>query len=171
MDAAQVLEEAYRRIRELVHQAADGIGPDSLTYRPEPGANSIAWLIWHLTRIQDDHLASLAGVPQLWEDREWATTTGVDRPADALGQGDGPAEVAAIRPNSPEGLVRYHDAVMARSLEYVAGLTRRDLDEIVDRSYDPPVTRGVRLVSVLSDNIQHAGQARYVRGIVDRLGI
>ncbi len=171
MDTGEVLEEAYRRINELVHQATDGLGYEGLAYRPEPGANSIAWLVWHLTRIQDDHIAALAGLSQLWEDRSWATVTGVDRPFEALGQGDGPDDVAAIQPGSPEGLLKYHDAVMQRSLAYVGDLAPSLLDEIIDRSYDPPVSRGVRLVSVLSDNLQHAGQARYLRGIVDRLGI
>jgi uncharacterized damage-inducible protein DinB len=171
MDTGQALEEAYRRINELVHQATDGLGHGGLVYRPEPGANSIAWLVWHLTRIQDDHLAALAGVSQLWEDRSWVTVTGIDPPVEAAGQGDGPDDVAAIQPGSSEGLLKYHDAVMRRSVAYVRDLTPGLLDEIIDRSYDPPVTRGVRLVSVLSDNIQHAGQARYLRGIVDRLGI
>lgn len=171
MDTGQVLEEAYRRINQLVHQATDGLDQGGLRYRPEPGANSIAWLVWHLTRIQDDHLAALGGAAQLWEDRSWVKVTGVDRPVKALGQGDGPDDVAAIQPSSSDGLLKYHDAVMQRSFAYVKDLTPVLLDEIIDRSYDPPVTRGVRLVSVLSDNIQHAGQARYLRGIVDRLGI
>ena len=171
MLSSQLLEESYRRINELVHQAADGLGTDGLAYRPEPGANSIAWLVWHLSRIQDDHIANSGGFDQLWSDRTWARTTGIDRPTEALGQGDGPEDVAAIRPSDGTGLLSYHDSVMDRSLKYVAGLTVEDLDEVIDRSYQPPVTRGVRLVSVLSDNLQHAGQARYLRGMVDRLGI
>lgn len=171
MEVADVLGEAYLRINQLVHQAADGLGVAGLAYRPEPGANSIAWLVWHLTRVQDDHVSTLAGTDQVWSDRAWVDLTGIDRDAETLGQGDGPDDVAALLPNSAEGLLRYHDTVMSRSGSYIAGLSSSALAEVVDRSYDPPVSRGVRLVSVLSDNIQHAGQARYLRGIVDRLGI
>jgi hypothetical protein len=57
-----------------------------------------------------------------------------------------------------------------RSVSYLQGLTDGDFDEVVDRSWDPPVTRGVRLVSVVGDDLQHAGQAAFVRGIVERLG-
>jgi Protein of unknown function (DUF664) len=68
-------------------------------------------LVWHLTRIQDDHVAEVAGAEQL---------------------------------------------------------TDPELARVVDRSWDPPVTLGVRLVSVLADNLQHAGQAAFVRGILQR---
>ena len=39
-------------------------------------------------------------------------------------------------------------------------------DRVVDRTWDPPVTLGVRLVSILDDDTQHAGQAAYVRGLL-----
>jgi hypothetical protein len=38
---------------------------------------------------------------------------------------------------------------------------------VVDASWDPPVTLGVRLVSVISDDLQHAGQAAYLRGMIE----
>jgi len=167
MNAGGLLVEGFSRINQLVHQATEGVGMDGLLYRPEPGANSIAWLVWHLTRIQDDHISHLQGVVEKWPN--WMEDTGID--VEGLGQGDGPEEVAALRPVSVDALVRYHDAVHVSSLAYLASVTEADLDAVIDRSYTPPVTRGVRLVSVMSDNLQHAGQARFLRGIADRLGI
>jgi hypothetical protein len=58
--------------------------------------------------------------------------------------------------------------VAGRTAAYLAGVDAAELDRIIDRSYDPPVSVGVRLVSVISDNLQHAGQALYVRGSFDR---
>lgn len=164
-----VLIEAYERINQLVHKATEGVDAAGLAYRPEPGANSIAWLVWHLTRIQDDHISAIADVPQVWADRSWVDRTGIDRGSEELGQGDGPDDVAAIRPESADGLLAYHDEVMDRTFRFLSSLTDEDLDRVVDTSYTPPVTAGVRIVSVLSDNIQHAGQARYLCGIVDRI--
>jgi len=46
------------------------------------------------------------------------------------------------------------------------GVTGTELDRIVDRRWDPPVTVGVRLVSVADDCLQHAGQAAYARGLL-----
>lgn len=166
-----ILTEAYERINQLVHRATDGIDADGLSYRPEPGANSIAWLVWHLTRIQDDHISAIVGVPQVWADRDWATRSGIDRGPTDLGQGDGTDEVGAIRPDTASGLLAYHDEVMDRTFHYLATVDADELNRVVDNSYSPPVTAGVRIVSVLSDNLQHAGQARYLRGIIDRLEI
>ena len=54
----------------------------------------------------------------------------------------------------------------ARTVAHLAGLSEADLDRVVDERWDPPVTLGVRLVSVISDDLQHAGQAAYLRGLV-----
>ena len=77
--------------------------------------------------------------------------------------------MAAVRVKSPELLTGYYDAVAERTAEYVGGLIDADLDRVVDEAWDPPVTLGVRLVSVIDDCAQHAGQAAFVRGIVERL--
>jgi hypothetical protein len=50
----------------------------------------------------------------------------------------------------------------------VDGLTADQLASRVDRSWGPPVTLGVRLASVIADELQHAGQAVVVRGILQR---
>ena len=169
MDTTTLLVEAFRRIPELVHGACDGLDAAGLAYRPEPGANSIAWLVWHLSRVQDDHVAKIAGMDQVWADRVWAERTGIDRDVTATGFGDTPDDVAAVVPESSEELVAYHDAVVEHTMEYLAGVDASELDRIIDRSYDPPVLVGVRLISVISDNLQHAGQARYLRGTIERL--
>jgi hypothetical protein len=168
MNTSEVLIEAFGRIRELVRQSVAGANPKGLSYRPEPGANSIAWLVWHLTRIQDEHLSDAAGVEQAWTADGWHQRFGMEPDPHNTGRGHGPEEVAAI-PAEAELLIAHHEAVADRSLVHLATLDDAGLDRIIDRSYDPPVTVGVRLVSVVSDNLQHAGQARYLRGIIDRL--
>jgi hypothetical protein len=165
----EVVADAYNRIRELVHMAAEGLDAAGLAYRPEADANSIAWLAWHLTRIQDHHVSEIAGREQAWIADGWAERFGMAADAQNTGHGHTSEEVAAVRPDGPAVLVEYHDAVWARTQEYLSTIDADELDRIIDYSYDPPVSVGVRLVSVISDNIQHAGQARYVRGIVDRM--
>lgn len=166
MQTSDVLADAFGRIRQLVHQSADGLDADALTFRPGTDANSIGWLVWHLTRIQDDHVAEIAGRSQAWI--EWAERFGMPADLSNTGYGHTSEQVAALRPDGPDVLLGYHDMVFHRTLEYVAGITPDELDRIIDRSYDPPVSVGVRLMSVISDNLQHAGQARYVRGIIER---
>jgi uncharacterized damage-inducible protein DinB len=149
MGSAEILVDAFDRIRGVVHGAVDGLTPDQLAFRVDSRVNSIGWLVWHLTRIQDDHIADAAQVEQLW------TAGGQD-------------EVAAVRVPSGDLLTGYHDAVHDQTVEYVRGLTDRDLTRIVDESWTPPVSLAVRLVSVISDDLQHAGQAAFVRGLLQR---
>ncbi|WP_143671920.1 DUF664 domain-containing protein, partial [Streptomyces caniscabiei] len=80
--------------------------------------------------------------------------------------GHGAAQVAAVRVASGDLLTGYFDAVHERTLEYVRGLGPDDLDRVVDERWTPAVTLGVRLVSVLADDLQHVGQAAYVRGLL-----
>jgi len=167
MTTAELLADAFGRIREVVHEAVDGLSPGQLALRPAGHANSIAWLIWHLTRITDDHVAAAAGTEQAWTAGGWAARFGLPLDLADTGYGHDPDDVATVRVASGELLTGYHDAVSEQTTRYVRGLADADLDRIVDRRWDPPVTLGVRLVSVISDGLQHAGQAAYLRGLSD----
>jgi uncharacterized damage-inducible protein DinB len=166
MNGADLLAEALGRVRESVHQAVDGLNPDQLAYRLDEGANSIAWLVWHLTRIQDDHVAHVAGSDQVWTRGGWAERFGLPFEESATGYGHTTKDVAAVRVESPDLLTGYYDAVHERTLDYLSGLSEEDLDRVVDERWDPPVTLGVRLVSVVNDDTQHVGQAAFLRGVL-----
>ncbi len=166
MDVASVLLELYGRIPPLARHAVDGLGVEQLTARPTPGANPIGWLVWHLARVQDSHVAELLGAEQLWVGSGWARRLGLDPDPSNTGYGHTPDEVATVRPEQPGALLEYLEAVDARTRTMLRELTPADLDRIVDRSWDPPVTLGVRLVSIADDSLQHAGQAAYVRGLL-----
>jgi hypothetical protein len=168
MTSAELLVDAFGRIRQVVHRVVDGLTPEQLAFRVDPEANSVAWLVWHLTRIQDDHLADAGGFQQAWTSQGWVERFGLPFHPHATGYGHRAEEVAAVRVESGELLLGYHDAVHQQTTRYVAGLDDADLGRIVDRSWDPPVTLGVRLVSVVADDLQHAGQAAFVRGILQR---
>jgi uncharacterized damage-inducible protein DinB len=168
MTSADLLTDTFGRIREAVHAAVDGLTPDQLAYQPEPAANSIGWLVWHLARVQDDHVAGAAGTEQAWTSGSWAERFGFPAGSMVTGYGDSADEVAALRVKDAELLTAYYDAVHERTLRFLAGLTDSDLPRVVDTRWDPPVTLSVRLVSVVSDDLQHAGQATYLRGLIER---
>jgi hypothetical protein len=166
--SAELLVDAFARVHEVVHRVVDGLTPEQLAFRVDPGANSIAWLVWHLTRVQDDHVADAAQAEQVWTSQGWVERFGLPFNPLATGYGHRAADVASVRVASGELLVGYHDAVHQQTTRYVEGLGDADLARIVDRSWDPPVSLGVRLVSVIADDLQHAGQAAFVRGVVQR---
>jgi uncharacterized damage-inducible protein DinB len=125
-------------------------------------------LLWHLTRVQDDHLADAAGTEQVWTADGWYDRFGLPFPPAAHGYGFDSEQVGQVRVESADLLIGYHDAVHDRSVAWVRGLSDEDLQRVVDENWDPPVTLAVRVVSVLSDDLQHAGQAALLRGILDR---
>lgn len=170
MDAVAVLTDAYGRILESVQEVVAGLTPDQLAHRVDPGANSIAWLVWHLTRVQDDHVSEVAGQPQVWSGQGWAERFALPLPVESTGYGHTSADVATVRVDSPELLSGYHAAVHRQTLDFFGKITDADLDRVVDRRWTPPVTLGVRLVSVADDDARHVGQAEFVRGIVLRRG-
>jgi Protein of unknown function (DUF664) len=163
-----LLLDLFGRVDEHVHDAVDGIEPALLQVAPEPGCNPIGWLVWHLSRVQDLHIAELTGDPQVWEGNGWASRFGLTPDPANHGWGHTEVEVAAVRPDGPEALLEYHAAVAARTRTYIEALVPGDLARIVDKRWDPPVSLGVRLVSIVDDDMQHAGQATYVRGLLER---
>jgi hypothetical protein len=166
MDVAALLLEIYGRIPPLVRGAVDGVDLDRLTEAPAAGANTIAWLVWHLTRVQDHHVADLLDTEQIWVGGDWAHRFGLDPDPSNTGFGHSAEEVASVRPQRPDVLLEYHDTVDQRTRTLLLDITAADLDRIVDRRWDPPVTLGVRLVSIADDCVQHAGQAAYLRGLL-----
>ncbi len=160
-----LLTDAFNRVQEEVHAVCEGLTIEQVTARPGPDANTVGWLVWHLTRVQDDHVAQVAGREQVWTSDEWSEWFGLPFEPGATGYGQTPEEVGAVVA-SPELLTGYYDAVHAKTLDYVKGLDEQDLDRVVDAQWDPPVTLDVRLMSVVSDDLQHIGQAAYVRGLL-----
>lgn len=168
MEVHEALNEMVERIRELVHHTVPDLEGSALAWRPDPQSNSIAWLVWHLTRIQDDHVAEIAGDEQVWARQGWAERFGLPAGSADTGFGHSADQVAAIAPTDAQTLVDYHDAVADATGDYLRGRSAEELDRVIDRSYDPPVTVGVRLVSVTADCLQHVGQAAYLRGLFER---
>jgi hypothetical protein len=167
VDAISLLVEAFGRVPGLVRGAVDGLDEEELAWRPDPGANSVAWLVWHLARQQDAQVAALAGQEQEWTAGGWAGRAGLPFDDREHGYGMDAEDVAAVRLPA-DLLVGYAEAVHRVTVQHLSTLAEESLDEVVDEHWDPPVTRGVRLVSVLDDAVQHAGQAAYLRGLLQR---
>ncbi len=165
MDIAEVFVDAFGRVRGSVLEVVDGLSVDDLAWRADRDANTIAWLIWHLTRIQDDHVAHVAGTEQVWP--EWADRFALPFDVRDTGYGASSEDVAAVRA-SADLLIDYYESVHNATVKYVSTLQPPDLDRIVDTRWDPPVTLGVRLVSVVGDDLSHVGQAEFIRGLLER---
>ena len=167
MKTTDLLLDAFGRIDEEVGDTVEGLSEEQLAFRPGAGANSIAWLVWHLVRVQDNHVAEAAGEPEIWLEDGWADRFGLSLDPADTGYGHSVDDVAKVRA-SAELLTGYADAVGERTRRYLSSLDEEALDRVVDERWDPPVTLGVRLISVIGDDMAHLGQAQYVRGLQQR---
>lgn len=167
MDVGGLLSDSLGRVRDQVPEIVTGLDLDQLAWRPDPDANSIAWIVWHLTRIEDDHIADVAGTEQVWTSNGWYDRFALPFAPAVHGYGQSSADVAEVRVGG-DLLAGYHAETADRAIAYVEGLAPDELDRIVDERWDPPVSLGVRLVSVMNEVNAHVGQAAYLRGLVER---
>lgn len=163
-----LLLDAFGRVQELVRPVIQDLSVQELTWRPDTDANPLGWLVWHLTRVQDNHLAELGGTSEVWIAGGWAGRFALPYPDSSIGYGQSSKSVGQFFVNDPSLLGAYHDAVHTMTSEVIRGLSSDDHRRIIDESFDPPVTIGIRLVSVINDITQHIGQAGYLRGIIER---
>ena len=164
--AQEILRDSFTRLIEHVDDLTDGLTDELSSYQPTPAANSIAWQIWHSARVQDIQVCHIAETEEVWTRDGWVERFGLDLPRHDTGYGHGAAEVAKVRAPA-ELLAGYYHAVHEMTLDFVETLSVADLERVVDRSWDPPVTASARLVSIIDDCAQHLGQAAYLRGIAD----
>ncbi len=164
MDVRGLLTEGFGRITELYDGVADGLDQEQLSHRPDGTGNSIGWLLWHLARVQDHHVAGLADGPQVWE--TFQARFGLPNDTDDVGYGHTSEQVDAVRIEDAQLLVDYHHEVTLATARYLQTVDEKELEREVDQNWDPPVTAGVRLVSIQGDCLQHLGQAAYVKGLL-----
>jgi hypothetical protein len=164
---ADLLLDTLGRIREAGNQVLDDTPEDLLGTPPAPGTNTIAWLLWHIARGIDEQVAGVMGHDAVWEAGGWRERFALPLPADTHGYGMSFDEVLLVQ-TSARNLRGYLDATCDAAAEALRSVTDADLDRVVDEHWDPPVTLAVRLVSVLDDATQHAGQAAYASGILSR---
>ena len=166
MNSSDLLADLAARPLAAVGQLTDTLTADRLNVHPGGHPNSPAWLLWHSGREIDQQVADLGG-PEVWNAQGWGERFGLPVGSAEHGYGHTVEQAGAVLVDDPALLRDYLAAVTLASLAYLADLQEADLDEVVDDRWDPPVTRGVRLVSVYADALEHIGQVAYILGMPD----
>ena len=166
MDARNVLREAASRPATEAKALVNTLSEGALNAHAGGHTNSIAWLLWHAGRQMDVQLAQLSGEPQVWHSQGFDSRFNLGELGDTVGYGHTAEQARAVVVENAALLAEYLSATAAALSEYIAGLSEADLDDVIDTSWTPHVTRGVRLVSMIDDAAQHVGQAAYAAGIL-----
>lgn len=167
----ELIIDGYGRVLQILERALTGLAPEDLNEQPHPDSNSIGWIAWHLARVQDRHFANLMGEEQLWIAAGWYARFNRPPDVDDTGARHTSEQVAAFKSPDVQTFLDYYRSVYDRTKRYIFGLSEADLDrQLDDPRYQPPLTVGGRLVNVISDNLQHAGQVAYLRGLLKGKG-
>jgi len=157
------LDAAYRWIEQLSEDVTD----EQFFHQPTSDTNSIAWLVWHLSRWRDRVSALVAGETQVWISEGWAQRFGMAE--ERTGLGDTPEQVSSFR--VPRDQVLGYAASAHRAIvERVLKIPPEQFDQEVESAYGDrrPVWR--LMAGVIGDSTEHVGQINYLRGITAGLG-
>ena len=159
------------RNEAILFAALDGLTSAQLHEQPGPDSNPIGWLMWHLSRVQDNHVSAMEGSEHVWVAQLWYEQFGRDDDPGDRGRGHSSEQVAEFRSPDVETLLAYYQAVRSRTDAFLDGLGEADLDRAVPNlAGDGTVPMHVRLEMTLVDNIQHSGQIAYLRGLLKGKG-
>jgi DinB family protein len=166
MESAGLVLDVLDRVRGMVREALKDLTPEELSSPPKP---HIAWLVWHIARVQDANFSGLLARPQLWITDGWHAR--FNMPPDPRDYGSGHRQtreqVDAFTVTDNALLLDYHDAVFAQTKSYLSTVSNADLNRVLNEpQYSPLPTLSIRLASVINCNTRHAGQIEYLRGLV-----
>lgn len=172
MEWQLLITDLFVRISQELEQVLEGLTVDELNKKPAPDGNSVGWLAWHLTRSHDRNTSELLAEEQLWTKDKWhARFDRAPDPADT-GFGHSSEDIAAFRSPDSKTLLQYHLAVLELVKGYISGtLSETDLErEVESPTLGNIATVRARLVGIISEGLQHVGQAAYVRGLLEGKG-
>jgi hypothetical protein len=171
MELHEMLAVGYSGILRTLDYTLKGLTKEDINWQPKPDCNSIGWMVWHPIRFQDMQISEFMGEEQLWIKDGWYKKWG--RKADPKESGGGmtPEDLTKFKSPGAATVLAYAKAVVERSQKYFPTLKKADLDKILKGGpHKPYPTVGMMLMIILSDSLQHAGQAGYVRGLRQGIG-
>ena len=172
MAASDVIKTSLERNWGMVDRALEGLDDTTLASRINDQSNSIAWLLWHMTRVVDTFIHTrLQDKPQLWILDGWCEKCGLSEDPETTGQGWSSERVAAWTLPPRVVLLGYLEATKNATKEYLDGLSDDDLNAT---RMVPPATEPRSVSEMLGimvfDNIVHGGQIAFLRGYYEGMG-
>ena len=163
MDAKEFALEALERARAVTMIAIDGLTPEHFHWRPNPTANSIAFLLWHISRVEDRFTSDLRNMEEIWLTEEWHKKFAVAISENGIGWG--PEQIQDFRP-AIELVVSYLQRVRNISLETISRLNISQFKEQLTPSR-PDFTVANTLQTIVYHENHHQGAIGYIRGLIE----
>jgi len=158
------LEEYLQELKRVI----EGLTSAEIRWQPTLHTNHIAWLVWHMARVEDVWVSRLRRRPAVWQADGWADRFHMDPTSSGAGQ---TMEDVRAMPEIPlADLMAYFDAVRAVTRDYLDQATDADLSQ----EYPHPrlgLRTGIWIVGhLLVEESQHVGQVALLRGMMRGMG-
>jgi uncharacterized damage-inducible protein DinB len=171
MEWNEYFTSIFEQTLPILERTIKDLTLEELNKQPHPDCNSIGWIVWHLTRVQDSIMSNITGGEQLWIKDKWYVK--FNRSSDPADNGGGhtPEDLAKFKSPDADTLLAYHSAVLENSRKYLTVLTTDGLSkEVENPRFQTPPTAARMLMIILSDGLQHVGQVGYIRGLIKAQG-
>ena len=168
----EMIMDIFDRIAAQLAQVLEDLTPKQLNQQPGRGANTIGWLIWHLTRSHDRNMSELMGLEQLWISEGWYSRFNRKPDPAETGYRHTTKEMAAFKAPDSLTIMEYHRAVLERIKDYIANYLEESIleQEMYSPTFDSVSPTYRVITGIINDALQHVGQAAYVRGLITKQG-
>jgi hypothetical protein len=171
MEVKDSILEGLNEVQSALKQAVDGLSQEELMWQPQPGANHIAYILWHTLRVEDWFFQYMfQRTPQVWESEKRHEKLNLPDDPRITGFGYTAEQVDGFPAVKLSDLLGYGEAVRARTLDYLRQLDAAKFDEIVQSRIFGEVRMGNLLSHLICEIAQHVGQIAYIRGLAKGQG-
>lgn len=161
MDTVSFISDCLEQVRIRLLGTCEGMNQEEVLWRPEPYANNIGFVLWHVTRAEDNLVMRLENGHALWVTGGWHEKFG--QPVNAPDPGDRMGLRALAIPGLPV-LLGYSQAVGEQTRRLLGELTVDRLDQPIGPS-QPGQTVTANLRHLITHRNNHHGQMDYIRGL------
>jgi uncharacterized damage-inducible protein DinB len=142
-----------------------GLSAAELGFRPARHANSIGFIVWHMTRVEDGWIQrAIQRKPHLWVADGWAARFEMPAEMRDMGFGYTVQQLDAFKIPPLELLLGYSHAVREATMAYVSGWDPASPTE-VRAPWGGMVAVAEVLAQLVWELNQHSGQVAYLRGL------
>ncbi len=172
MSPTESVVSTLQRNWAMVDSAMEGLDQETINRIPAEQCNSIAWILWHMSRVVDTFVNTrFQSRPQLWIAGGWHQRFGMGDDPDDRGVGWTMEQVASWSPPDLSVQLGYHQAVREAAAGYLSSATEADLAEVkVIPPAPEPRTVANALGQMVWDAVAHGGQIAYLRGFYRGMG-
>jgi len=165
----ELLQQAFHLAHQGLRIAVKRLSTEQILWRPQEGANSIAFYLWHIPRTTDFYLhRRILGGTEIWASQEWEKTLPVltEGSSSGIGTGFTDQQVGAMPALAVSTYVSYLDAVESALYDWLGDQTPEQLDAEIQREGFQKAQVLRVLLSALGHTHGHTGEIGYIKGLM-----